>query len=177
MFCPRSDLGSGPARTSNRVESGSQLDADRVPSGSRPVFFRVQSGYFADMIGSMELQPSEPPGRANRKLRAYVSEIARLRVEGYTIEAIRKAFCAAGIDVGWTTVQREAARLSKQPPTAAATPATARRDQAGAAPRDTRSITPAPVVSEATKGKPKMGAEQFFAQHVDNPLIIRRRKP
>lgn len=128
------------------------------------------------MIGSMELQPSEPPGRANRKLRAYVSEIARLRVEGYTIEAIRKAFCDAGIDVGWTTVQREAARLSKQPSPAAATPATARRDHAAATPGDPRPITPAPVVSEATKGKPKMGAEQFFAQHVDNPLI-RRRKP
>lgn len=59
----------------------------------------------------MELQPSEPPGNAKRKLRGYVSEIARLRAEGYTIKSIHQALLKAGVDVAWATVQREAARL------------------------------------------------------------------
>ena len=130
------------------------------------------------MIGRMELKPSEPPGRANRKLRAYVSEIARLRDEGYTIEAIRKTLSDAGVKVGWTTVQREAARASSQP--TKAPPATAEREHTPE-PRSkavTASPTPspAPSVSKSPNEKPKMGAEQFFQQHVDNPLF-RKRKP
>lgn len=130
------------------------------------------------MIAGMELQPSEPPGRANRKLRAYVSEIARLRDEGYTIEAIRKTLSDAGIKVGWTTVQREAARASKQP--AKAAQATAERgripEPRSEAQTASPTPTPAPSVNKMANEKPKMGAEQFFAQHVDNPLI-RKRKP
>lgn len=121
------------------------------------------------MIAGMELQPSEPPGRANRKLRAYVSEIARLRDEGYTIEAIRKTLSDAGIKVGWTTVQREAARASRQPAKAA----TAERGHIPQPRSEAR--TPSPSVSKSTNEKPKMGAEQFFEQHVDNPLSRKRR--
>ncbi len=58
----------------------------------------------------MRLDPKHPPGRTNRKARAYQSEIARLRAEGYTCDAIRVALADSGVHVSRSTVQREAAR-------------------------------------------------------------------
>ncbi len=58
----------------------------------------------------MRLNPKHPPGRVNRKARAFEPEIARLRSEGYTCEAIRAALADIGVDVSLSTVQREAAR-------------------------------------------------------------------
>ena len=62
----------------------------------------------------MRLNPKHPPGRVNRKARAFEPEIARLRSEGYTCEAIRAALADIGVAVSLSTVQREAGRRSKQ---------------------------------------------------------------
>ena len=58
----------------------------------------------------MRLNPKHPPGRANRKARAFEAEIVRLRAEGYSCEAIRDALADAGVSVSTSTVRREVAR-------------------------------------------------------------------
>jgi ribosomal protein L12E/L44/L45/RPP1/RPP2 len=115
----------------------------------------------------MELKPSEPPGHARRKLRGLVSEIARLRAEGYTIRAIRQALSDAGIDVGWSTVQREVARLDQAPAftsRAARTPATKPAAPAKAA-------QPAPRAARAA-----VEVDRYFNQHNTNPLFRKKGK-
>ena len=67
----------------------------------------------------MNLVPVRPPGPNARKARAFVAEIARLRAQGYTFEAIREALAGAGVDVSNSTVQREAARAAADHRTAA----------------------------------------------------------
>lgn len=56
------------------------------------------------------LIPRRPPGRCNRKARAFSAEIRRLHAEGYSFEAIREALAEAGVVVSRSTVQREAVR-------------------------------------------------------------------
>ena len=63
----------------------------------------------------MRLNPKLPPGRVNRKARAFEPEIARLRSQGYTCEAIRAALADIGVNVSLSTVQREAARSKSRP--------------------------------------------------------------
>jgi len=60
------------------------------------------------------LQPTAPPGRITRKARGYGTEIARLRRQGYTLDAIRQALTDAGIQVSISTVWREARRVDGQ---------------------------------------------------------------
>ena len=115
----------------------------------------------------MKLCPTEPPGHARRKLRGLVSEIQRLRAEGYTIGAIRQALLDAGIEVGWSTVQRETARLAQAPAeggrspgkASAAPPSPAHAGQAGAAP---------------SSSGPAADVDSFFDQHVTNPLFRKK---
>lgn len=64
----------------------------------------------------MNLIPIRPPGPAARKARAFALDILRLRVQGYTFEAIREALAAAGVHVSNSTVQREVARAARQTP-------------------------------------------------------------
>ena len=110
----------------------------------------------------MELKPTEPPGHARRKLRGLVSEIARLRTEGYTIRAIHQALVDAGVDVGWATVQREVARLAPPSPTAttARQPATPGEDEKAPAPR--------------TSSRHAVDVEGYFDQHTTNPLFRKK---
>jgi len=63
----------------------------------------------------VRLNPKLPPGRVNRKARAFEPEIARLRSQGYTCEAIRAALADIGVNVSLSTVQREAARSKSRP--------------------------------------------------------------
>ena len=58
----------------------------------------------------MQLQPKCPPGRADRKAGAYASEIVRLRIEGYTFEAIREALAEVGIELSESALRREVRR-------------------------------------------------------------------
>ena len=61
-----------------------------------------------DVRGPARLEPSGPPGRGNRKARAFQLEIHRLRDEGYSLAAIRAALADAGMRVSKSTVHREA---------------------------------------------------------------------
>jgi len=114
----------------------------------------------------MELKPSEPPGHARRKLRGLVSDIARLRAEGYTIRAIRQALVDAGIKVGWATVQREVARLA-QPPFPA--PRSAQPVGSAVAPADAGQ--PAPCAPRTA-----VEVDRYFDQHNTNPLFRKKGK-
>jgi len=60
------------------------------------------------------LLPTAPPGRTTRKARGFAAEIARLRTQGYTLDAIRQALIDAGIEVSISTVWREARRVDAQ---------------------------------------------------------------
>ena len=61
----------------------------------------------------IQLDPGVVPGRANRKAREFTKEIARLRAEGYTLDAIRCTLAKAGVDVSLSTVWRESRRGSQ----------------------------------------------------------------
>jgi hypothetical protein len=61
---------------------------------------------------AVKLTPTTPPGSARRKALAFAGEIARLHREGYTLEVIRQTLADAGIEVSWSTVQREAQRAT-----------------------------------------------------------------
>jgi hypothetical protein len=67
----------------------------------------------------VKLVPQRLPGPNARKARAYAAELVQLRAQGYTFEAIREALAAAGLQVSNSTVQREVARMSREPATAA----------------------------------------------------------
>jgi len=143
----------------------------------------------------MNLVPVRPPGPNARKARAFVADIARLRAQGYTFEAIREALAGAGVLVSNSTVQREAARAAAE--RAASTPARAldvgpREMQVpsltGAA-RQAR--TNASVAAAAPAAVPqgdaraavvrdfdcKQDAEAFFAAHDSNPLSRSKETP
>lgn len=64
----------------------------------------------------MKLNPTTPPGRSNRKTRAFSAEIAQLARDGYGCKAIHEALAEAGLNVSKSTVQRELARLSRPDP-------------------------------------------------------------
>lgn len=118
----------------------------------------------------MELQPSEPPGNAKRKLRGYVDEIARLRAEGYTIRAVHQALINAGVVVAWATVQREAARLGQEHQAV-------KSGQKAESASTTKAAAPHQPTGPGT-GR-KVGAdeiESYFAQHNANPLFKKKAK-
>lgn len=116
----------------------------------------------------MRLNPKHPPGRVNRKARAFEPEIARLRCEGYTCEAIRTALADIGVNVSLSTVQREAARSNRR---------------SLGVPRGTTIVStadaPAATVSPARAssvlaGDPRTGreiAEAFVGKRYTNPLL------
>lgn len=56
------------------------------------------------------LVPLQPPGRLTRKARHYADQIVQLRAQGHTLEAIRQALLAVGVQVDISTVRREAMR-------------------------------------------------------------------
>jgi hypothetical protein len=120
----------------------------------------------------MRLKPTEPPGHARRKLRGLVSEIARLRIEGYSIRAIRQALAAEGIDVAWSSVQREVARLASPPPAAATAcqPAArpAKPGKAAAAPQPARA---AEAAQPGTSPGAAVDVGRYFDLHATNPLF------
>jgi hypothetical protein len=123
------------------------------------------------MSPRVRLNPSDPPGRVNRKARAFEAEIARLRCEGYTCEAIRAALAAIGVDVSLSTVQREAKRRSRVVAKASGFVTTG---DVVAAP------TSATRPSSSLVGDPRTGKEiaaAFFEKRVSNPLLRDRSNP
>ena len=117
----------------------------------------------------MQLDPRDPPGRINRKARAFEAEIVRLRSEGYTCKAIRAALADIGVHVCVRTVQREAVRHSKRPSRVIAK--ASGFIAAGDAPATPVSAT---RPSSSLVGDPRNGREiaaAFFDSHISNPLL------
>ena len=117
----------------------------------------------------MRLNPQHPPGRVNRKARAFEPEIARLRSEGYTCEAIRLALADIGMNVSLSTVQREAARSSKPRSwVVPRAPSPASTDRAPAVP------APPTYASAGLAGDSRTGkdiAAEFVSKRITNPLL------
>ncbi len=114
----------------------------------------------------MRLNPKDPPGRVNRKARAFEAEIARLRLDGYTFEAIRSALSDAGIAVSLSTVQREAKRLKRghvRPHASAPTLSTL-----AVAPPSPAAATPSFATDPRTS---REIAAAFVSQRITNPLL------
>ena|SRR5215831_1410197 len=116
----------------------------------------------------MQLQPKGKPGRNDRKIAAYASEIFRLRLEGYTLKSIREALADVGIAVGATTLRREIQRQERAV------------ERSG---RDVRHVTrtrPAASASPATSAAVQLMqsglsgreiAEAYFKANPSNPLL------
>jgi hypothetical protein len=116
----------------------------------------------------MELQPKRPPGRTDRKAAAYVSEIVRLRRNGYTYEAIREALAEVGIDLSTSALRREVHRLRVRTSVVSSGPQAAIPTPANPASPSSSALPPrvaAPVSSSREL------AEAFFNTHPSNPLL------
>ena len=117
----------------------------------------------------MRLNPKHPPGRVDRKARAFESEIARLRSEGYTCEAIRAALADIGVDVSLSTVQREAARCLKRRSSFVAKEVALASTKNGPT-----TTTPRTHASSVLAGDPRTGkeiADDFVSKRYTNPLL------
>ena len=119
----------------------------------------------------MHLIPKHPPGRSNRKARAYAADIARLRTEGYTLEAIRSTLADTGLQVSLSTVQREAARLTRR-----VLGAGDRQVLYTPIQRVPPPVPPinAPLALGTAPRSAKEIAAEFMAKHITNPLVRHR---
>ena len=116
----------------------------------------------------MRLNPKHPPGRVNRKARAFEPEIARLRSEGYTCEAIRAALADIGVDVSLSTVQREAARCLKRRSSFVV------KEAALASTKNDPAAPPRAPALSVLAGDPRTGkeiADDFVSKRYTNPLL------
>lgn len=117
----------------------------------------------------MPLTPKHPPGRVNRKARAFEPDIVRLRSEGYTCEAIRAALADIGVDVSLSTVQREAARCSKRRSVIVA------KEASLTSTTDVLVTSASPAcASSRLAGDPRTGKEiaaAFVSKRITNPLL------
>ena len=102
----------------------------------------------------MQLQPRRQPGRTDRKAAAYVSEILRLRAEGYTYEAIREALADVGIELSTSALRREVRRRRHQPDDASSGARSTSRTPADAA-RPSPLPPPARLSSPAGSQRPR----------------------
>jgi hypothetical protein len=126
----------------------------------------------------MQLIPERPPGRGTRKARAFAAEIARLRAEGYTCEAIREALAAAGVQVSKSTVQREAARTRSKSQTPQASGLSVVRTAPPASVNAVDVAAPTDVGVPASLPAPLRGkaiAQTFMQGRITNPLL--RKEP
>ncbi|WP_130480022.1 hypothetical protein [Sphaerotilus mobilis] len=116
----------------------------------------------------MHLQPTRPPGRANRKALVHAAEIRRLRASGYSLEAIRHMLAAVGVVVSRSTVHREVTRPDARvptPPPVASTVGPPIPAPAAAVPW----LGPTPFATDPRSGKEI--AEAFMKGHITNPLM------
>lgn len=129
----------------------------------------------------MEIVPVRPPGRADRKVGHYASEIVRLRALGYTFEAIREALELAGIQVSKSALCREVKRSQKQSlpsePARRSPDLTTPPTWPGLQPL--AEMSPLSCAAEDTAGEPlpskgltsRQLAEAFFLANPSNPLF------
>ena len=121
------------------------------------------------MESDPKLNPRGPPGRSNRKARAFATEIARLHFQGYSCDVIREALLAAGVAVSKSTVQREIARLPAQAKAVAwCGPVIPSQDDLPRLPPPATASSPPP---NADRRSGKDIAESFVSNHITNPLL------
>jgi hypothetical protein len=120
----------------------------------------------------MRLNPKSPPGRSNRKARAFSVEIARLCMDGYGCQAIREALADAGVIVSKSTVQREVVRVPCRAPLHVHRKpiGTVRQDSSAASAE--QSDVPHLSADEPRTGKDV--AERFIKGRITNPLVRNR---
>jgi hypothetical protein len=139
----------------------------------------------------VKLKPTIPPGRPNRKARAFSAEITRLIKDGYGCTAIHKALTDAGVAVSKSTVQREVARAggrlaSSGPASAGASERSTGLASAPAWPTPSRSHpgtdasasnTAALVtIDPGDRRSSKDIAAAFADELITNPLILAKEK-
>lgn len=127
----------------------------------------------------MPLTPPVPPGRTNRKARAFTAEIQRLRSAGYSVEAVRLALLEAGLAVSPSTIKRETARSvalapaaphRPAPPPLSAGPSAARQGVSSHLPRCQAAAAPASFLGDTRSGREI--ADAFLHGRITNPLLI-----
>lgn len=122
-----------------------------------------------------QLQPRRQPGRADRKAAAYAAEIKRLRVAGYTYEAIREALADVGVELSEAALRREIRRqqpddhmhLGMSTPSATNTKASPQAPPLAAAPTHPPAVIPT--------GRELAAA--FFEANPSNPLLRAKDNP
>lgn len=125
----------------------------------------------------MKLSPIEPPGRITRKARLFEAEIAQLRAQGYSLDAIRRALAGAGVQVSISTVRREAIRHAAPVATGASVRGTQRESRPLTA---THALPPAEATGSAglaEKASGKDRAEAFLRSQITNPLLRAKEDP
>lgn len=124
-----------------------------------------------------KLLPIEPPGRVTRKARRFEAEIAQLRAQGYSLDAIRRALAGVGVQVSISTVRREAIRHAVP----AATGASVRGPQRASPPLTTaHALAPAETagptaLADEVSGKDQ--AEAFLRSQITNTLLRAKEDP
>jgi len=125
----------------------------------------------------MKLSPIEPPGRVTRKARRFEAEIAQLRAQGYSLDAIRRALASAGVQVSISTVRREAIRHVVP----AATGVAARSTQRASPPLTAaHALAPAEAAGSAAltdEASGKDQAEAFLRSQITNTLLRAKEDP
>ena len=128
----------------------------------------------------MKIEPSSPPGRPNRKLRAHLDVLRDLHERGYSIGAICSTFCNSGIAVGWSTVQREVSKLARASKPVPHVAPGAKRPEVD--PLLASKVNSPPINAEQaqvdTATTPKLlgpdGVDAFFkAQAAQDPMLLR----
>ena len=122
-----------------------------------------------DVRCSPRLEPSGPPGRSNRKARAFQLEIHRLLDEGYSLAAIRAALANAGMRVSKSTVHREAVRRRPVRSALSSLP-TPVHDQVAVAARDAVNGSAVRQRDDAPSGRDIAAA--FFEGRITNSLVL-----
>jgi len=123
----------------------------------------------------MKLTPTSPPGRSNRKARAFAVEIGRLHREGYTCQTIREALAEVGVIVSRSTVQREVARASTRPPPVDS-PRTARDPSQSTSPAASLPQDASLSLRASATRSGQDVAEGFVKGRITNPLILTRNR-
>lgn len=136
---------------------------------------------FADREeGGVKLVPPGPPGRITRKARDFEGDIVQLRAQGYTLDAIRQALEAAGVQVSVSTVRRESLRGGRAVPSPLGTSSRSRVDLPGAVLQDADPVgAPGGVVNDTASPawlKGRDVAEAYMRDHITNPLSRAKEK-
>jgi hypothetical protein len=128
----------------------------------------------------VKLVPAGPPGRITRKARDFEADIVQLRAQGYTLDAIRQALQAAGVQVSISTVRRESLRGGRAVPQPRGTSSTSMAELPAAVTQDAAPAeAPAGAVHDVASPawlKGRDVAEAYMRDHITNPLYRAKEK-